>query len=174
MSGDGHVYEKCTRSTCKECGGFGEYNGAPCTQCHGVGTTPCSGCSLDSGMDCRYEALSYCSVCGGLEGSLLPVCPGRRLTMDEHDKNYAHYCAGTGPFGKLTLDAAVEARVFAERYVADALCNVCGMPESNEQHLAACPDDCGAHDYRSGARHFYDAVRDLWELVREQANVSLG
>lgn len=28
------------------------------------------------------------------------------------------------------------------------VCSVCGMGADNEQHLAACPDDCGAHDYR--------------------------
>ena len=28
-----------------------------------------------------------------------------------------------------------------------APCHTCGMERENEQHLAACPDDCGAHDY---------------------------
>lgn len=26
-------------------------------------------------------------------------------------------------------------------------CKVCHLDESNEQHLAGCPDDCGAHDF---------------------------
>lgn len=59
---------------------------------------PCSGCQDDSGMDCRYAALAYCKICGGLEGALLPVCPGHQLTMAEHDENYKHYCERTGPF----------------------------------------------------------------------------
>lgn len=47
------------------------------------------------------EGLFICTVCGGAEGSLLPKCPGHMLTMEEHDANYMHYCAGTGPFTKL-------------------------------------------------------------------------
>lgn len=47
-----------------------------------------------------YDALSICEVCGGMEGSLLPECPGRMLTREEDQQNYAHYCAGTGPFAE--------------------------------------------------------------------------
>lgn len=62
-------------------------------------TTPtCSGCRADSTLDCLYESLTYCTRCGGLEGALLPTCPGRSLTYDEHQANYEQYCAGTGPF----------------------------------------------------------------------------
>ncbi len=52
-------------------------------------------CELASCMVCD---LFICSRCGGLEGSLLPVCPGYELSMAEHDANYQHYCHGTGPF----------------------------------------------------------------------------
>lgn len=72
----GHVPHRCTRTE----------------------TTHCGGCRPDSGLDCMYDSLSVCETCGGVEGALLPVCPGRILTGDEHDANYAHYCAGTGPF----------------------------------------------------------------------------
>lgn len=44
--------------------------------------------------------LAICTVCGGMEGSLLPECPGKWLDMDEHEKNYEHYCNKTGPFAK--------------------------------------------------------------------------
>jgi hypothetical protein len=33
--------------------------------------------------------LSYCDVCGGAEGSLPTLCPGRRLTPEESDAIYA-------------------------------------------------------------------------------------
>ena len=59
---------------------------------------PCGGCRPDSGMDCRFEALAYCKICGGLEGALLPTCPERWLSTEEHDTNYQHYCNNTGPF----------------------------------------------------------------------------
>jgi hypothetical protein len=42
--------------------------------------------------------LTYCVICGGSEGSLLPRCPGKQLTAAEDEQNYADYCAGTGPF----------------------------------------------------------------------------
>lgn len=32
--------------------------------------------------------LGYCTVCGGAEGSLLPECPGRKLSYEEHEQNY--------------------------------------------------------------------------------------
>jgi hypothetical protein len=49
---------------------------------------------------CMVCDLFICKICGGAEGALLPVCPGRMLTMDEHEENYKHYCAGTGPFAE--------------------------------------------------------------------------
>jgi len=73
-----HIYERCTQAD--------------------MGT--CSGCRPDSGMDCRYDCLSVCKVCGGMEGSLLPECPGRWLTREEDEMNYRHYCDGTGPFAE--------------------------------------------------------------------------
>ena len=69
----GHIFKRCTRDD------------------------HCDGCR-NEGMDCLYESLSVCSVCGGMEGSLLPVCPGRLLTFDEDQVNYKHYCDGTGPY----------------------------------------------------------------------------
>lgn len=80
----GHVYKKCARPA------------------------PCGGCQYD-GMDCRYECLSVCEICGGLEGALLPVCPGKQLTMEEHDANYKHYCEGTGPFAGYLFSDKTEA-----------------------------------------------------------------
>lgn len=71
----GHVYHHCTQREDGRCGG-----------CHG------------DGLDCLYESLSVCKVCGALEGALLPECPEHDLTADEHDINYQHYCSGTGPF----------------------------------------------------------------------------
>jgi hypothetical protein len=44
--------------------------------------------------------LFICSVCGGMEGSLLPTCPERWLTMEEDQANYTHYCNKTGPFAE--------------------------------------------------------------------------
>jgi hypothetical protein len=47
---------------------------------------------------CMVCDLFICSICGALEGALLPKCPGRQLTFEEHNVNYKHYCDGTGPF----------------------------------------------------------------------------
>lgn len=55
-------------------------------------------CPGNEGHTCYVCDLFICAVCGALEGALLPTCPGRRLTPDEHDANYKHYCDGTGPF----------------------------------------------------------------------------
>lgn len=44
--------------------------------------------------------LAMCTMCGGAEGSLLPVCPGKVLSADEHDANYHAYCTSTGPFAQ--------------------------------------------------------------------------
>lgn len=32
--------------------------------------------------------LAVCSVCGGMEGALLDICPGVRLTPEQHEWNY--------------------------------------------------------------------------------------
>lgn len=61
------------------------------------GTPECHGCRAE-GQDCLYEVLSICKICGGMEGSLLPECPGVMQTPEQDKQNYADYCAGTGPF----------------------------------------------------------------------------
>lgn len=55
-------------------------------------------CPDNDGHTCNICNLFICAVCGGSEGSLLPTCPGRRLTPEEDKENYRMYCAGTGPF----------------------------------------------------------------------------
>ena len=37
----------------------------------------------------RDDGLSYCTTCGGGEGSLPTCCPGKRLTADQLDAIYA-------------------------------------------------------------------------------------
>lgn len=69
----GHKYQRCTREP------------------------GCGGCRSE-GLDCLYEVLAICETCNGVEGSLLPVCPGILLTPAQHDKNYLDYQNGTGPF----------------------------------------------------------------------------
>jgi hypothetical protein len=65
----------------------------------------CGGChNCREALDCVYDTLYICRVCGGAEGSLLPFCPGRKLTYDEDQTNYKHYCDGTGPFARATLE----------------------------------------------------------------------
>lgn len=67
--------------------------------CRLAETGKCAGCrNGESTLDCMYASLAICSVCGGCEGSLLPECPGRWLSMEEHDANYQHYMEKTGPF----------------------------------------------------------------------------
>lgn len=56
-------------------------------------------CNRTGCMFCDGGLFS-CTICGALEGALLPQCPGRWLSQAEHDENYAHYCAGTGPFAE--------------------------------------------------------------------------
>lgn len=68
----------------------------------------CSGCKHEGG-DCMYEVLSICKVCRGMEGSLLPYCPGRLLSFDEDARNYALYCEGIGPFADANLTTVTEA-----------------------------------------------------------------
>lgn len=53
---------------------------------------------VDHPGTCTVCNLYICSICGGSEGSLLPECPGRRLTADEDAANYQHYVNKTGPF----------------------------------------------------------------------------
>lgn len=68
---------------------------------------PCRTHCSDSCSNCN---LFICDICGGSEGSLLPYCPERRLPADEDSANYAHYCAGTGPFAKASFDNLTEAK----------------------------------------------------------------
>lgn len=49
--------------------------------------------------DCQQQdcmicdgGLFLCAVCGGFEGALLPECPGRELSVEEHQENYRRYC----------------------------------------------------------------------------------
>jgi hypothetical protein len=49
---------------------------------------------------CISCTLSFCSICGGLEGSLLPTCPGRPLSFEEDQANYRDYCLKRGPFAE--------------------------------------------------------------------------
>ena len=49
-------------------------------------------------LSCIVCDLFLCSICGALEGALLPSCPGHQLTWEEHQQNYKNYCNGTGPF----------------------------------------------------------------------------
>ena len=37
----------------------------------------------------REDDLSHCKICGGAEGSLPTLCPGRRMTAVESDAVYA-------------------------------------------------------------------------------------
>jgi len=54
-------------------------------------TGQCSGCrDGESQFDCVYESLAVCGVCGGCEGSLLPLCPGYQLTHEQHEENYVN------------------------------------------------------------------------------------
>lgn len=97
-------------------------------------------------ISCCVCNLYICKVCGGAEGSLLPVCPGHQLTMDQHDANYAHYCADTGPFAQcvpLTVTAA-KTRCYERLHP---------LP-----HI----------DSSEGARILYDAVCELWMLVMKR------
>lgn len=79
----GHVPHRCTRK----------------------GDAGCGGCRSDSGLDCMYDSLTVCTLCGGVEGSLLPTCPKRRLTFAEDQANYMHYCNSTGPFAPRLVTA---------------------------------------------------------------------
>lgn len=58
---------------------------------------------------CNNCNLYICSLCGGSEGSLLPYCLMRQLSQAEDEANYAHYCAGTGPFASASFKNLTEA-----------------------------------------------------------------
>lgn len=55
-------------------------------------------CSREHCYGCNVCNLFICSVCHGMEGSLLPRCPGRLLSFEEDQANYQHYLKKTGPF----------------------------------------------------------------------------
>jgi hypothetical protein len=95
-------------------------------------------CNLNTCVICD---LYCCKVCGCAEGSLLPVCPDRRVSMEEQDAYYKHYCAGTGPFARATRDTVDVAK-------------------------AACLDRLQLRRISSG--RLYDAVSDLWNFVHSQ------
>ena len=88
--------------------------------------------------------LFICKVCGCMEGSLLPVCPGRRVSMEEQDRFYAHYCAQTGPFARLTRETATAARQATYVYML-------------RQGTLRAPT--------RGSQLLYDAVYELWKVV---------
>jgi hypothetical protein len=96
---------------------------------------------------CLVCDLFICTICGCMEGSLLPVCPGRRVTAEEQDAYYTHYCAGTGPFARATFDMVDAAR--AQCY------------ERCYPGLALRPSSKGALD-------LYDAVFELWLVTNRR------
>lgn len=102
-----HVYARCTA---------------------GTGDGSCSGCR-NPALDCMYEALSICTVCGCYEGSLLPFCPERPIDFDEQQRIYKHYCAGTGPFARATLENISAAYQACYSYYFD---DVGSMPPPRE------------------------------------------
>lgn len=171
----GHVYEHCTRHTCEQCHGRGfilhakrlkmsvAFDTTPikndntfkveCAICRGTGLTPCSGCRGE-GIDCMYESLGCCSVCGCYEGSLLPRCPGRRVSLAESEKFYKWYCEGIGPFARLTYHTATEAVEACYQYMAPRRL-LGGMP------------------YRAFSRaRLYVAVCEMWLQVGRRLDVT--
>ena len=52
------------------------------------------------GPYCQYceGGLALCVMCGGLEGSLLPWCPGERISLRDDERNYRMYQRSAGPF----------------------------------------------------------------------------
>lgn len=116
----GHRYQRCTRATTGTCTG---------------------GCA--DGHDCFYETLAVCAVCGSLEGALLPFCPERRLTHDDEQRHYQHFCAGTGPFASLTFGNVDKAK------------HACYDRLHPRVHLSTS----------AGARRLYDAVCELWCFI---------
>lgn len=88
---------------------------------------------------CVVCNLYICDVCGGSEGSLLPFCPGRRLTVAEDAANYRHYGDGTGPFARATtstLEAAVKA--CAARFMDDVGSMPPPRPGAHRLYAAVC------------------------------------
>lgn len=104
---NGHVIRRCTA---------------------GQGDGSCSGCR-NPALDCMYEALCVCATCGCYEGSLLPFCPGREVGLDEQAKIYKHYCAGTGPFARATLENISAAYEACYKYLYE---DVGSMPPHRE------------------------------------------
>lgn len=109
---------------------------------------PCPGCRQE-GMDCMYSSLSICHVCGGSEGSLLPFCPERQLTIEEDQQNYKHYCDGTGPFAKATYETLEVVRHTCYWRLFPQPLDKLSLPTESS----------------IGARQLYDAVSDLWNFV---------
>jgi hypothetical protein len=121
---------------------YGNIEGHDYERCRSDATgNSCSGCRHE-GSDCVYESLAFCKVCGGMEGSLLPVCPGRRLSIEEDAHNYAMYCQGIGPFGECNHLNVVEA------------CEATGI-YANERRTA-------------GSLNLLNAVNDLLDYVRPE------
>jgi hypothetical protein len=155
-----HTYAKCTRTPCPTCKGQGGghypvFEGSDdlqwfdCRDCDGNGRTSCTGCRPDSGMDCLYEALAYCSTCGALEGALLPWCPGKLLEYDVHDANYQKYCAGIGPFATPDPELVFAAQVacyWRTHTFEDGVIRT---------HI----------NTSEGAQRLFDAVQDLYQFV---------
>ena len=83
-------------------------------KCTSASTGICAGCS--EGMDCKYTSLAMCTVCGGLEGSLLPACPREWRIAVQHDDAYRMYCEGIGPFARLDKHTAAVALEAIESY----------------------------------------------------------
>lgn len=107
-----HTFKRCTRKECDhDCDGDGQI--FRFGHVSGCAYVTCGGCRPDTGMDCTYEALSCCEVCDCYEGSLLPFCPGRRVSYDESQAYYEHYCAGTGPFARRTFKNVLAADLAA-------------------------------------------------------------
>lgn len=95
-------------------------------------------CENPTCMFCE-GGLGLCTVCGGFEGSLLPSCPGHRLTQEEHDKNYSDFCHGRGPF-----DTGVPHRIERE---AERLAKIYGkckiIKDLNGNYFAYSPSLLG-------------------------------
>lgn len=101
---------------------------------------------------CMVCDLFICKVCGGLEGALLPVCPGRSLTTAEHEANYAKYCAGTGPFARATpTTVAAALRVSCEMATRPTM-----RPIDND-----------------GALVLFEAVAELFHMVMDRSGAPI-
>ena len=75
-------------------------------------------CACDKTRCPVCNGLTICTVCGGAEGELLLVCPGVKLTSEEHEANYAGRGVMNvllGPGGRYGEHAAVLPDVGARR-----------------------------------------------------------